>query len=124
MVLQNLVSAEDECTDEKVAFWSQFVDLYYKTVGGAVSCCYSDLCNDGSSAVGLYPPAAAQFPAAAAAASLGDQPPELNRVSQFLSHREGNCEKYFEKINSDEWVPDILGTILMTNHLHVCFSSL
>ena len=117
MVLQNLVSAEDECTDEKVAFWSQFVDLYYKTVGGAVSCCYSDLCNDGSSAVGLYP-------TAAAAAALGDKPPDLNRVSQFLSHREGNCEKYFEKINSDEWVPDILGTILMTNHLLVCFSSL
>ena len=28
--------------------------------------------------------------------------------SQLLSHREGNCEKYFEKINTDEWVPDIL----------------
>ena len=28
---------------------------------------------------------------------------------QVLSHREGNCEKYFEKINTDEWVPDILG---------------
>ena len=29
--------------------------------------------------------------------------------------REGNCEKYFEKINSDEWVPDILGTDSLTN---------
>ena len=28
--------------------------------------------------------------------------------SHLLSHREGNCEKYFEKINTDEWVPDIL----------------
>ena len=55
ILLQNLVSAEEECTDEKISFWSQFVDLYYKTVGGSVSCCYSDLCNDGSSAVGLYP---------------------------------------------------------------------
>ena len=49
------MTAGEECTDEKVAFWSQFVDLYYKTAGGAVSCCYSDLCNDGTSAVGLYP---------------------------------------------------------------------
>ena len=55
ILLQNLVTAEEECTDEKIAFWSQFVDLYYKTQGGAVSCCYSDLCNDGTSAVGLYP---------------------------------------------------------------------
>ena len=35
-------------------------------------------------------------------------------ASQFLSHREGNCEKYFEKINTDEWVPDILGDTLPT----------
>ena len=55
ILLQNLVSAEDECTEEKIGFWSQFVDLYYKTAGGSVSCCFSDLCNDGTSAVGLYP---------------------------------------------------------------------
>jgi len=115
ILLQNLVTAEDECTDEKISFWSQFVDLYYKTVGGSVSCCYSDLCNDGSSAVGLYPtknfplpvsnnPLSSSYPAAA---GVNDDT-NLNRVPDFLSHREGNCEKYYEKINSDEWVPDIL----------------
>ena len=51
ILLQNLVTAAEECSDEKVAFWSQFVDLYYSSVGGGVSCCYSDNCNDGSSAV-------------------------------------------------------------------------
>ena len=116
ILLQNLVTAEDECTDEKISFWSQFVDLYYKTVGGSVSCCYSDLCNDGSSAVGLYPtknfplpvsnnPLSSSYPAAA---GVNDDT-NLKRVPDFLSHREGNCEKYYEKINSDEWVPDILG---------------
>ena len=29
-MIQNLVTAAEECTDEKIAFWSQFVDLYYK----------------------------------------------------------------------------------------------
>lgn len=122
ILLQNLVTAEEECTDEKVAFWSQFVDLYYKTAGGAVSCCYSDLCNDGTSAVGLYPtntlssgvisvPGLAPPPFSGITSDSGN----LNRVTQFLSHREGNCEKYFEKINSDEWVPDILGTDSLTN---------
>ena len=54
--------------------------------------------------------AAAGAPGVAAGAA-GD---DINRVSGVagLSHREGNCEKYFEKINSDEWVPDILGKIL------------
>jgi len=33
---------------------------------------------------------------------------DSDKVPELLSHREGNCEKYFEKINSDEWVPDIL----------------
>ena len=122
ILLQNLVTAEDECTDEKIAFWSQFVDLYYKTQGGAVSCCYSDLCNDGTSAVGLYPTntlssGVVSVPGIPPPSFPGLSPPSenLNRVTQFLSHREGNCEKYFEKINSDEWVPDILGTDSLTN---------
>ena len=55
ILLQNLVNAQEECTDEKVSFWSQFVDLYYKTYGGSVSCCYADNCNDGQSAFNLYP---------------------------------------------------------------------
>lgn len=42
ILLQNLVHAQEECTDEKVSFWSRFVDLYYKTYGGSVSCCYTD----------------------------------------------------------------------------------
>ena len=107
ILLQNLVSAEEECTEEKIRFWSQFVDLYYKTARGSVSCCFSDLCNDGTSAVGLYP--TKQF-------SSQLSPPALGLAATFpseeevgsLSDREGNCEKYFEKINTDEWVPDIL----------------
>ena len=101
------------------------MDLYYKTVRGSVSCCYSDLCNDGSSAVGLYP--TKQFSSQLSPPALGESaggegglvshpsiPGGLAATFQpeeevgSLSHREGNCEKYFEKINTDEWVPDIL----------------
>ena len=79
ILLQNLVSAEEECTDEKISFWSQFVDLYYKTVGGSVSCCYSDLCNDGSSAVGLYP--TKQFNSQLSPSSLASlSPPALGKT--------------------------------------------
>jgi len=128
ILLQNLVNAQEECTDEKVSFWSQFVDLYYKTYGGSVSCCYADKCNDGQSAFNLYPkpfpqpikssqlspnPIVTRSPLSQGpAASLPVPiPGNLNSLSGFPNQpikREGNCEKYFEKINSDEWVPDTL----------------
>ena len=119
-MLQNLVTAEEECTDEKIAFWSQFVDLYYQTVGGSVSCCYSDIRNDGSNSLAGFPSKQFSNPLAAisSSSSVSSSFPavvtdnnNLNGVSDQTNHREGNCEKYFEKINSDEWVPDILGTV-------------
>jgi len=130
ILLQNLVTAQEECTDEKVAFWSQFVDLYYKTYGGSVSCCYADKCNDGQSAFGLYPTKQFNPPLPSSQLSLNQvgtrSPPSslssslsgtsflpnnnlnLNGFPNQNIQREGNCEKYFEKINSDEWVPDTL----------------
>ena len=104
------------------------MDLYYKTVGGSVSCCYSDLCNDGSSAVGLYP--TKQFstivnnpllgvPSSSSSFAAGVTD-DTKAPAALLSHREGNCEKYFEKINSDEWVPDILGAV---DKWLLCFGS-
>ena len=39
----------------------RFVDLYYKTSGGEVSCCYSDNCNDGHHP--LHTPLPNQLPA-------------------------------------------------------------
>jgi len=137
ILLQNLVNAQEECTDEKVSFWSQFVDLYYKTYGGSVSCCYADGCNDGQSAFNLYPN---PLPISSSQLSpnpivtrspLNQAPPSLsipvsgssfipndnlnlnnlNNLNSFPAQsiqREGNCERYFDKINSDEWVPDTL----------------
>ena len=29
------MSAEEECREEKISFWSRFIDLYYKTAGGS-----------------------------------------------------------------------------------------
>ena len=140
ILLQNLVNAQEECTDEKVSFWSRFVDLYYKTYGGSVSCCYTDGCNDATSSFGVpYPPVApslgrpivdrnqgfsssqdfssSQGFGAPIGGNIVGQPftgSDLNQINQINGfpqvaiQRAGNCEKYFDKVNADEWVPDIL----------------
>ena len=126
VLLQNLVNAQEECTDEKVSFWSRFVDLYYKTYGGSVSCCYTDRCNDASTSFSLPFPSPALptlavdrtpgfgAPLASSLASQQFVSSDLNQISQLNGfpqvaiQRAGNCEKYFEKVNADEWVPDTL----------------
>lgn len=128
VLLQNLVMAQEECTDEKVSFWSRFVDLYYKTYGGSVSCCYTDGCNDASPAgyPGPILPSVAVdrnqgfqgnqgFPSlasqAVSAPFISSDLNQINQISGFPQisfQRAGNCEKYFEKVNADEWVPDTL----------------
>jgi len=125
ILLQNLVSSQNECTDERVAFWSKFVDLYYKTYGGSVSCCYSDNCNDGRNFPRFPPPRVS--PALSSNIFSGTRAPvsslpnpsfspssggsNLNNVESWpkvYNERNGNCELYYEKIKSDEWVPDTL----------------
>ena len=125
ILLQNLVHAQEECTDEKVSFWSRFVDLYYKTYGGSVSCCYSDGCNDAlwSNIASSSPvlPSLTVDRSPGFGSPLGSSlagPPfvssDLNQINQISGFpqvsvpRAGNCEKYFDKINADEWVPDTL----------------
>ena len=125
ILLQNLVHAQEECTDEKVSFWSRFVDLYYKTYGGSVSCCYTDSCNDAlwsniaSSSPVLPSLTVDRSPGFGSplGGSLVGQPfvsSDLNQINQISGfpqvsvQRAGNCEKYFDKINADEWVPDTL----------------
>jgi len=121
--------AGEECTEEKVTFWSRFVDLYYKTYGGSVSCCYTDGCNDASTPLFTrYPtpvlpsPSVTKFQPGLSTsirdAASGGQ--DLNQISGFPQviqdsgfpqvnrQRAGNCEKYFDKVNADEWVPDTL----------------
>ena len=102
-----------------------------------MSCCYTDNCNDGQSAFGLYPvkqlpppisnsqlslnPAVTRSPPNAGLPSLSspisgtsflpNDNLNLNNLNGFPNQniqREGNCEKYFTKVNSDEWVPDTL----------------
>lgn len=124
ILLQNLVVSQNECTDERVAFWSKFVDLYYKTYGGSVSCCYSDNCNDGRSFPRFPPPRVSPalssniFSVTRAPVSSFPNPSflpnggsNLNNVESWpkvYNERNGNCEHYYEKKNSDEWVPDTL----------------
>jgi hypothetical protein len=118
VLLQNLVMAQEECTDEKVSFWSRFVDLYYKSYGGSVSCCYTDGCNDAAGSFGLYPgPVLPSLSVDRLAPQLTGRPGrpfgssdlnQLNGFPQVSIQRAGNCEKYFEKVNADEWVPDTL----------------
>jgi len=105
IILQNLVSAADECTGEKVKFWSRFIDLYYNVYGGSVNCCYGDLCNDGhSSAHTSFVQLGNKVNLPGAGFGLASS------AQDFLPQpvNNGNCEKYFEKISSDEWMPDIL----------------
>ena len=126
VLLQNLVVSHNECSDERVAFWSRFVDLYYKTYGGSVSCCFTDNCNDGRNFPRFPPPRVS--PAISSNIFSGTRTPvstlphpsflpstssDLNNVeswpqSQLYNKRNGNCELYYEKIKSDEWVPDTL----------------
>ena len=35
-LLQNVVVSAAECGQERLQFWSRFVDLYYHTYGGSV----------------------------------------------------------------------------------------
>lgn len=35
-LLQNVVVSASECGQERLQFWSRFVDLYYHTYGGSV----------------------------------------------------------------------------------------
>jgi len=124
ILLQNLVVSQNECTEERVAFWSKFVDLYYKTYGGSVSCCYSDNCNDGRNFRQFPPPRVSPplsnsiFSVTRAPVSSLPRPSflpnggvNLNNVESFpqqYNERNGNCEHYYEKINADEWIPDTL----------------
>lgn len=135
VLLQNLVKAQEECTDEKVKFWSTFVDLYYKTYGGYVSCCYTDNCNDGVSSpiYNMYPATQQQIgaqpslggsgaltriptvvPGLVPSGLTGDNLNTINNLNGFpqqiqeVRQRAGNCEKYFDKTSADEWVPDTL----------------
>jgi hypothetical protein len=48
VILQNVVVFENECTAPKIDFWTRFIDLYYQSSGGAVSCCDNDGCNTGT----------------------------------------------------------------------------
>ena len=36
VLLQNVVRSASECGQERIQFWSSFVDLYYQTYGGSV----------------------------------------------------------------------------------------
>ena len=36
VLLQNVVVSLNECSQERIQFWSRFVDIYYKTSGGSV----------------------------------------------------------------------------------------
>ena len=118
ILLQNLVVSQNECTDERVAFWSKFVDLYYKTYGGSVSCCYSDNCNDGRSFPRFPPPRVspalssnifsvtrapvASFPNPSFLPNGGSNLNNVESWPKVYNERNGNCELYYEKKNSDE----------------------
>ena len=39
VLFQNVVRFDEECRPEKIKFWSNFIDLYYKDSGGSVQCC-------------------------------------------------------------------------------------
>jgi hypothetical protein len=124
ILLQNLVVSQNECTEDRVSFWSKFVDLYYKTYGGSVSCCYTDNCNDGRNFPRLPPPrvspvlSSSIFSGTRAPVSALPNPAflptsgsSLNNVESWPkphNKRNGNCELYYEKVKSDEWVPDTL----------------
>ena len=43
-----MVVFENECTAPKIEFWTRFIDLYYQSTGGIVSCCDKDGCNTGA----------------------------------------------------------------------------
>ena len=49
VLLQNVVRFDEECLPQKIKFWSNFIDLYYKDSGGAVKCCRQPGCNNGLS---------------------------------------------------------------------------
>ena len=36
VLLQNVVMSASECSQERIQFWSKFVNLYYQTYGGSV----------------------------------------------------------------------------------------
>ena len=36
ILLQNVVMSVSECSEERIQFWSRFVNLYYQTYGGSV----------------------------------------------------------------------------------------
>jgi len=124
VLLQNVVISQNECSQERIQFWSRFVDLYYKTTGGTVSCCYNNFCNDGQSQFQIQPQPPLSFgssnnypsrlPSSFASSSFPHQSSSsqnLNQVPNYLqkfSERNGNCEHYFDKTNSNEWIPDTL----------------
>ena len=39
VLLQNVVMSSSECSQERIQFWSKFVNLYYQTYGGSVRLC-------------------------------------------------------------------------------------
>ena len=39
ILFQNVVRSDEECHPDKIVFWSNFIDLYYKDSGGSVKCC-------------------------------------------------------------------------------------
>ena len=39
VLFQNVVRFDEECKGDKVVFWSNFIDLFYKDSGGSVDCC-------------------------------------------------------------------------------------
>jgi len=122
VLLQNLVVSQNECTYERIVFWSKFVDLYYKTYGGSVSCCFTDNCNDGRQLPNIPPtrlgPTQSIF--SVTRRPLSTLPnPSFSSISSSTfdatenwptphNERNGNCEHYFDKIKADEWVPDTL----------------
>ena len=88
-----MVVAQNECSQERVQFWSRFVDLYYKTSGGSVSCCYSDNCNDGRHSQlptqlssTIFSPVSSQFPSRFSSQPSFQYPPQSFQPAQQSFH--------------------------------------
>jgi len=108
VILQNLVTASEECTEEKIRFWSRFIDLYYNAYGGSVSCCFTDQCNDGKSTQSDFVQIVNKNQQAQAVIVDSDSAEEWFPGVPVKRAQNGNCEKYYDKISASEWMPDIL----------------